>query len=216
MHVSFYSALSLIAQLCPPGSTEPVLKSRDHTEQPGLKTWENVSSRYMFVHIKLYAGWKTAALCSPKYLNQYFKQCWFTDFFCRGGKNPTNMCRRWECGRRETNSCKQFHSSPRRYETGAMKQELGQFPLHKCFQITLVSLPDQKVRASLLHISWIQVLQWHCHLSYIPRLGFLQYLNFNLFHFPWKASRRTFQQPTLWERSGLLTPRAFAVQLHFT
>lgn len=38
-HVSFYSALNLshTPQLCPPGNTEPVLKSRDHKQQPGLK-----------------------------------------------------------------------------------------------------------------------------------------------------------------------------------
>lgn len=151
MHIIFYSALNLshTPQLCPPGSTEPVLKFRDHEEQPGLQFWANASSRYMlFFHIKLCAGCKTAALCSPKYLNQHFKQCcsqscplrWFTDLLCRGGKNPTNMWRRWECGRRKTNICKQLHSSPRRYKTGAMKWELCQFPLHKCFQITLVSL----------------------------------------------------------------------------
>lgn len=118
----------------------------------------------LFVHRKLCPQCQTykqtAPLCSPKDLSQHFKQCcsqrlpqalhavdchspleWLVDPLCRGGKSPRNVCRRWECGRRETNISKQFHSLPRRYETaGAMKQqELCQFPLHRHLQIKLVS-----------------------------------------------------------------------------
>lgn len=132
----------------------------------------------LFVHIKLCPRCQTykqtGPLCSPEDLSQHFKQCcsqrlpqalhavdchspleWLVDPLCRGGKSPRNACRRWECGRRETNICKQFHSLPRRYETaGAMPVPSSQTFANKAC-LTPCHLPDQnqKVRALAHHTS---------------------------------------------------------------
>ena len=188
---------------------------------------------------------QTAPLCSPKYLSQHFKQrcsqrlpqALYTvnlpqppRMACgpslRKREEPQKGVLKvgmWQKGDKYLYAVsfitQEIWKSRSNETAGAMPAPSSQVLANNTC-LTLCHLPDQtqKVRA-LAHRTPSHQLN-PCSAVILPPLIYsktlLKYLNFNLFYFPWKTSRRTCQQLTVGERSELLTPIPLSVRLHLT